>query len=323
MSDEAKLQYAWDVTIIHEVVHLMQDACPCIEEDDEYLLSNMRIKDDDELHPLFCYWIPEASAELGMAELFDTQPGTYFEYINNYYTALFSFFLDDGVSPKKIMRMSFDKNNFPYYKAFGNLSEDETAQLATAMFYFELASIDKSNFNEIYGEKNNVEIYYRDDLRELIKQTARADAMKYFSKRFYLSLAKQINENKISFNDMFYLIKLFERNSFEVLVYNMDNKTLTSNDFFDYYLEIQDSFFEAVSDESISKDELIEELEKYTYQCQKGKKAENNFDLSWMNNEQKEALEKIRGNLVLFNLPSIRQTKALYVEKGYDKNGKF
>lgn len=80
---------------------------------------------------------------------------------------------------------------------------------------------------------------------------------------------------------------------------------------------------QALDNKSISKDEVFTAFEKYTNQCKKGKNTADNFNFSWMNKEQKTALERIEGNLWFINLPTIRSAKALYVENSYDKSVEY
>ena len=325
MTDKEMEQYAWDVTLVHEIVHLLQDSCPCIEEDDELLLANMRCKDDDELHTLFDFWLVEASAELGMTDMTGKGPNTYFNYINYYYSMTSAFYLDPGVSPKKVMRITFDKDNYPFYKAFGKLSEKETEEIINALYSIEVMSYDTEGFVEAYKGKYGIDLsaVENEDKQELVHQKLRLNALKAFTKRFYISLAKQIEEKKMSYNDMFYLIKVFERQLFDHLCYNEEDRAMMSNKFFDYYLDIQEEFFDELEGKVFSEKELTEEFEKYTTKCKKGKQTVDNFDFSWMSREQKYALEKIEENYFCFDIKTIRSYKALYVEKGYDKSVKY
>ena len=323
MSKKEQEQFVWDTTLVHEIMHLLQDSCPCIEDDDAFLLGNMYLKDEDATHPMFDFWYAEASAELGMSKTLGVEPVTYPGFINYYYSLLSAYYLDPSISPKKIMHLTYDGDCYPFYKAFGELNDKEIEELVNAMYTVEVMANTPDGFYEWYENKNGVKLREREDEDELVKQKLRVEALKCFTKHYYISLAKQVEQGKMSYNDMFYLIRLYERALFEHLMYNDEDRAMTSNIFFDDYLSVQDAFFGALADNNISKDELISEFEKYTAKCKDGKKTKDNFSLDWMNKEQKYALEKIEGNYVFINLPTIRSAKALYVENGYDKSVKY
>ena len=320
-SEKQKEQYMWDNTMVHEVMHLLQSPCPCIEGKDDFWLGNMCMPASQNTSPLVIKWLVEASAELEKCNMLQNEPFTYSNYINYYYSLLCAFAVNPDTSAKQIMRATYDKDNYPFYKAYGDLDKEQSIELLSALYSIEVMNYMPMEFLNQFEENTGIDLNdaAHEDALELVNQKLRVNALKCFTKNFYLSLAKQVTQGKMSYNDMFYLIRMFERAIYEHQLFNAKDRLMTSNAFFDYYLEVQNNFFEAIANNDFSKDDIISAFEAYTPECKVEKKTVDNFDLSWMNAEQSNAVQKILSNYTYLNLPTIRAAKQIYVENGYDK----
>lgn len=304
--------------ITHETEHLLQSACSCMEKKGEYEIGNTNSYEDLDVNPLSYPWFIESAAETASSELYNMEPATYQSFINYKDSLALVVAINPNKSGDSIQNASFSKDEDALYKAFDASTLEEKKEVIKLMYSIEVLQETPEDFQAKYKEKYGIDLSADKVELEKMSQIQRVDIVKKLSLYFYKNLSKAMNNEKMSINDMFYVINLFESDIYNHLLYNEEDRVKTSKEFMDFYIPLQANLFNKIAKElGCQIDEIYDGLENYSmYKLVDGKTVPN-FDASKFGNEDSQFFEYFQKNYYRTGAPSIYKVDKIYEENNY------
>lgn len=297
---------AYRNTIVHEVMHIFQDACVDVQknngfEDNYGLAYNWP---DLKINPLMWEWFIEAAAEKNGNNYTGDDPSTYHNMIGYLEGMSLVTILNDNVSVNQTERLTFDNRLDPLFKQFNCNTNEQKRELIKMMFSLDIMHMQNEEFVKVYETKYNVKLSSSDfdELNYQMKGSICTTLTKYF----YLNLANQLKNNNISLQDTFFLITLYENELNSHLKYTKPELFKYNEDFMNLYIDIQDHFFKALSQSNnYTSNELLDLYNNYGMTLLKDGSKSPNYNLNWLSNDKKDYLisrEKFLHNLGAGNI---------------------
>lgn len=299
---------AYSNTIVHEVMHIFQDACIDVQKINgfESNYGPAYYWPDLKINPLMWEWFIEAAAEKNGNNYTGDEPSTYQNMVGYLECMSLVTILNNNVSVNQTERLTFDNSLDPLFEQFNCHTNEQKSELIKMMFSLDIMHMKNEEFVKIYEEKYNVKLN-NSDFDELNYQM-KGSICTTLTKYFYLNLADQIKNNNISLQDTFFLITLCENELNSHLKYTKSDLFKYNEDFMNLYIDIQDHFFKALSkSNNYTSDELLELYNNYGMTLLKNGSKVPNYNLNWLSNDKKDYLlsrEEFLHNLSTGNIRS-------------------
>lgn len=304
-------------TLYHESKHIMQKDCPCYEKS-EYIQTGTSIEiEGEETNPYLWYWCLEGSAEKGAGNMTGDAPSTYKYLVNYVDTINLSTIANLNTNSTTIVEDStFKRDRTGFYKALGEGSFISHDEITKMMYSMEICQQRVENFQELYQKKTGKEM--SDAEYKEVQKILRKEFCISATKIFYGHLTNAImnNASKVTIEDIFYLVNLFEADINFHIQYKQDFAKQETKDFISEYSKIQSEFFNALSISSnISYDELINKYDNYAMYYDNGSEKGINATFNWLHPDKVEYLKrKSQSSSVEYSDPVILINNS--VEKG-------
>lgn len=231
---------AFKKTIVHESMHLIQKRIEPQNAGISYKFGDLSV------NPLYNAWYLETSAEKNASFING-------EEINYKSEMLYldGLILASSFNNKRVENINFnnDLNKFnSMFSCDGLISDTE---LANMMFSIDIILNENDDFLDYYKEKTGKSLSYY-EFKDL-KNSYKNNFFKILSKNMYHSLCNQ----KLTLEQAFSIISLYETLCSKVLQYSDSYYTQGCVDFMEYYSRIQQSYFSLIAKKlSISETEV-------------------------------------------------------------------
>ena len=274
----------------HEIFHLFQYATNDLEDSNgiESGICRMYNAPGEEqtvpVDSLWYSWALEGSAELGMSNHLDIEPGTYAKKISYIRSYNLSRFNELSSHDQSLENAIFNQNLEGLYDELNLTDENEQQEFLKYMYAVEITQTDPDDFWDYYTSQTGITPTEAE--KTGIRMDIRTDAVKYLTGNFYQNLTDAIYEGKISdLNTVFYLMRTWELDAYGHLEYTKTNSLEHATDFIVWQQGIQQELFTAIADSSNLDINTINGLyNEYNLQVEKESgKIENNCDLSDFN----------------------------------------
>ena len=277
-------EYAWEMTIDHEIMHLIQYSTSDnnMENGIETGFSRMyNVPGEKKQVPvdsLYFKWLLEGGAELGMSDYLGVETGTYEKKISYVTSYNLSRFCENDVRENALERVCFKHALEDAFAALGLESENEQMEFLKFMYSIAITQSDPEDFWEYYESQTGRTP--TDEEKLALRMDIRTDAVKYMTENFFVNLITAIHDGAISDLDTaFYLMRLWELDTFNHLNYTQESSLEHAEDFVIWYNQTQTAILSAIVESSNMDSECIETMySEYCLQLEEGE--EDNCDLS-------------------------------------------
>lgn len=303
--------------IVHETEHLIQNACEDMEKEGEHEIGNSHIYEKLDINPLYNSWLLEASAERSMSKILNEEPSTYPTQISYLESLIMIGMLNKEVSLSDVENLTYNKDPNELYKIFGANTEEQKKEIHKLLYSIEIMQSQDSNFYDLYKKKYNVDLLFDEEASTALNQELRIEILESFSVKFYHSLASQLTNGKMTLNDVMYMINMYESDVYGHLLYNETDRIETSGDFFDFYVDLQNNFFDMISSYvNYDINDLIEILNNYSmYTYDSNGNEIKNYNLSYLEKDKVDFLQEEQKKNYKTGIPSIQYMKDYYISK--------
>lgn len=298
MNDDSDVD-VYKNTIIHEASHLFQLSCP--DRISETIKMIGVSPQYDGFNPLNFSWYYEGSAEKCTANLTKKDPLVY-QYMINYLESIsVATILDDNVRVHQNELNCFTKDLDAVFKMFNCLSEKDKLEIIDLMYSIQIIEVEPEEFFEKLSD--DVEDEKKSELKKDLKSSICLTLTKYF----YKNLVTKAIGNEVSFEDLFFLITVFENDINSHISYNKLENYAYYEEFMANYSIIQNAFFELLSTESgYSYEDILVIFNEYAlYQDIDGGK-EYNATLEWIDNEKRRYIMDREDKLNTYSTANIQ-----------------
>ena len=170
------------------------------------------------------------------------------------------------------------------------------------MFSLDIIETDNEEFLNKLNLDSNSDEYIK------IKRNLKTSVCETLSKYFYKSLASKIKSSNLKLNDIYFLITVFESDLDSHINYTTEEKYSDNKDFMRKYLDIQSNFFYYLSSDNKYTQAEIESLfDSYGIL---NSSRQNNYDLSFLNDDKKIFIEKMLDNFKMSRTEQVRDSYA-------------
>jgi len=240
----------------HEGVHLMQ--IDYINNDQWDLNSGVSYSYRNLIiNTLWWDWFTEGAAEKLHLRVGES-PFVYHGQINDIEALSLTVIMNDNVTPTSIEELTLQRDLNKVFEIFGSSSEQEKEEIIKMMYAFELLHNRSREFSNNYKEKNNSDFTISDfdkyalQLRPAISQT--------LSKIFYINLSTSLLDNSMTLKEIFTVINAFEIEMNRFTRYDSEGRADSNAEFINNYIEIQNGFFNCISQNLDMKPEDIKTM---------------------------------------------------------------
>lgn len=278
-------------TIIHETMHIFQCACIDMKNANEYQMNygNCYSWEILKVNPIMWNWFIEASAEKNNSNYTGDRPSVYHQMIGYLESLSLSTILNDAVMVNQTERMTFNTGKIEtLFEQFDSRNEQDQNEIIKMMYSIEIMQNDSPEFLELYKNKYGKELAGQD--LDVLKHTIKNSILTTLTKAFYLNLAKKVSEGNIPLQDIFFLITVFENDINSHVKYTNDAQRFSYiQDFLKTYIEIQDNFFNALSESSnYDIDKILNAYDNYGLTVLKNGEKVPNYELDWLTQDKRD-----------------------------------
>jgi len=288
-------EYAWERVIDHEIMHLIQYSASDNNKDNgiEIGISRMYnvpgVEKAIPVDSLYCPWLQEADAELGMAGYLSIEPGTYENKIAYVKSYNLSRFYENNSRENVLEKVGFMHTLEDAFVALGLESESEQMEFLKFMYSIEITQSDPEDFWEYYESQMNR--IPTDEEKLAIRMDIRTEAVKYMTENFFTNLVTAIHDGAITDLDTaFYFMRLWELDTFNHLNYTEESSLEHAKDFIIWYSQTQTAILSAIAENSNLASERIQIL--YSEYCLQLEDETENCDLSNLSDYMQEYVQK-------------------------------
>lgn len=250
--------------IVHETMHLIQKSCNDNINNKTQTGVSQHF-DNLDVNSLDWSWFIEGSAENSMTNYTNHEATTY-KYLISYLKSLnLATILDDNVDVNDLDNVNFNKDIDKFYDIFGCENDDDKKEVINMMYSVEVMQQQKDDFKDAYEAKYGLSL---DDESNLItvQRELKASICQSLTKYFYKNLSNSVNQGKLTYGDLFFLIRTFEGDLNSHLDCSSEEKYTANKEFMEEYLKIQNEFFQEIADTTgKSLSEIINLYECYDY----------------------------------------------------------
>lgn len=298
----------FEKVIMHECVHLVQSNS--LKELDN---SNVELRlgcsyrfNDSKVNSLNWTWFSEGTAESIMMEKTNSSKAlTYDNLIRIIETIKTSTVLKPNKDISEFEYISFNNDLSNLFEYFNCKNDSEKQEVLNMMFSYELVSglSGSKSLNEFYDYYKSLygNMEFKD--KRLFEKQLKGSIGQTLSKQFYQNLILSMNGKNININEVFEMISVFESEMNKLTWYSTTGYATDISEFMINYVDIQDCFFEILSNKTgLTLEEIQNGYIMYNLEC--------NFDLDNSNilsSDKKEFYNKVKENRKNDKTYSIRQ----------------
>ncbi len=286
-------------TIFHEGGHFGQINCDDeIDRTKGAKLGFSQKWDNEAINSLYWKWYMEASAESIMmdqtedANLVYTNQVDYLKYLKLVLVMRPEFKAED------LENVSYSRSREDFFALFGDLDESEKNRIIDIMYAIELIQNENDDFERVYlSHIGSADVALNAEEWVQIKRELKSGIAINLSAMFYKNLADAVLNGRVSLNDVYHVISVFEAEIESHNTYDSLHRYEANKPFIDAYIEMQNAFFSTLTCD-YSYDEMLEGFDTYSYSC------EANFE--HLDSSQKEFIEMRREELTTSTATNIR-----------------
>jgi len=268
-----------DAVIVHEIMHLLQYGMGDTKLDNGVEAGMCRMYNVPNLDKqlvvdsLWYPWVLEASAELGMADYLDVEPGTYTKKISYLTSYNLSRFNDLEKGLEKIAYLDSLEDVFLELHL---TTKQEQLDFLTFLYSVEITQSDPEDFWNSYPHELS------EDERLKIRKEIRTQAVEYLTCQFFSQLQDAIQQGNITdLETVFYLLLNWELDVYHHLEYTQSDSYEVALPALNKQSQLQQRLFNSIaSGSSLTYDQIVQRYEHYHLQAQIGEEIKNNCNLS-------------------------------------------
>lgn len=275
-------------TLVHEIIHLIQYSSSDMNKENGIEVGICR-KYEDGVDSLYWSWLLEASAEKNMSLYTGSQTTTYGYQIGYMESISMANVLSDNFNVMDTEKLCFSNNLNDLFKLFEANTEAEKRNILNMMFSIEIIESNPQSFFEEYYNKTGIDLKNDSEARENLKHELRCEVLLTLNNYFYKNLSNKIYKGKVSLQDVFYLLNIWESDIQSHLLIDQNNRMDRSTYFLNSYTELQEKLFNYIAiNKSCSIDDIYELYNAYSTRVScNGVKKEPNCDLKFLTDQKK------------------------------------
>lgn len=194
--------------------------------------------------------------------------------------------LRDGVQADTMETLCFYDDPQRLFDAFGCETEMQREELLNMMITLQVLQMQPKSFHIAYAEETGVDLLEDDEAMNQFSYALKPAVCMTLAKEFYQNLLPFLLEQRVTYNDLFFLINLFEGHLNQHLTYTNASKAEINQPFMDSYRRMRAALFAALEKDNadVDVDALYEE---YTITVGEGRL---NADLRMLSREKRDFL---------------------------------
>lgn len=229
--------------LVHEIIHILQMGCTCEQiENCSRRAGICCYYDDSALNLGDWTWMVEGSAERHMCRLTGSGAVSY-QYKMDYLCSMtMAILLRPEVQADTIENLSFQSDPELLFDAFGCETAAERDELIRLMITMQILQMQPEAFYYEYQKKTGIDLKADEETQNQFSYSLKPAVCITLAKEFYENLVDYMTQNRLSANDLFCLIYLFEGHLNQHLDYNKPETETCNQPFFDCYRQLRDTF---------------------------------------------------------------------------------
>lgn len=233
--------------LTHEIMHIIQIGCVCENIENCDRRAGIAVYwDDFTLNTTDWTWMVEGSAERHMCSLTGGEAVSY-QYKMDYLCSMtMSVLLRDSVKADTMETLCFYNDPQLLFDAFGCKNEAQRDELLKMMITLQVLQMQPKSFHLAYTEKTGIDLMTDADEMDQFSYSLKPAICITLSKEFYENLISFLQENELSYNDLFFLINLFEGHLNQHLNYSNPAKAEVNDSFITAYNTMRSALFAAL-----------------------------------------------------------------------------
>jgi hypothetical protein len=228
----------------HEIMHIIQIGCVCENIENCGRRAGIAVYwDDFSLNTTDWTWMVEGSAERHMCTLTGGEAVSY-QYKMDYLCSLtMSVLLRETVKPDTIETLCFYDDPQLLFDAFGCENESQREELLNMMITLQVLQMQPKSFHLAYKEATGIDLMADEDAMNQFSYSLKPAICITLAKEFYENLILFLQENELTYNDLFFLINLFEGHLNQHLTYRNPAKAEVNQPFINAYNTMRTTLF--------------------------------------------------------------------------------
>lgn len=237
--------------LTHEIMHIIQIGCLCENIENCGRRAGIAVYwDDFTLNTTDWTWMVEGSAERHMCMLTGGEAVSY-RYKMDYLCSLtMSVLLRDSVNADTMETLCFHDDPQLLFDAFGCENESQKDELLNMMITLQVLQMQPKSFHLAYTEETGIDLMSDTDAMDRFSYSLKPAICITLAKEFYQNLIPFLQENELSYNDLFFLINLFEGHLNQHLTYSNQAKTEINRPFITAYNTMRSALFAALEQDN-------------------------------------------------------------------------
>lgn len=233
--------------LTHEIMHIIQMGCTCEPVAKYGRRAGIAMYwNDFSLNTTDWTWMVEGSAERNMCTLTGKEAVTY-QYKMDYLCSLtMSVLLRDSVKADTMETLCFYDDPELLFDAFGCETKEQRDELLNMMVTLQILQMQPKNFHLLYTEKTGVDLLQDEEAMNQFSYSLKPAICTTLAKKFYESLIPFLQNGKLTYNDLFFLINLFESHLNQHLSYSNESKAEINQPFISSYQTMRNALFVAL-----------------------------------------------------------------------------
>lgn len=237
--------------ITHEIMHIIQIGCVCENIENCGRRAGIAMYwDDFTLNTTDWTWMVEGSAERHMCTLTGGEAVSY-QYKMDYLCSLtMSVLLRETVKPDTMETLCFYDDPQLLFDAFGCENESQREELLNMMITLQVLQMQPKSFHLAYKEATGIDLMADEEAMDQFSYSLKPAICITLAKEFYENLNLFLQENELTYNDLFFLINLFEGHLNQHLTYSNPAKTEINQPFITAYNTMRSALFAALEQDN-------------------------------------------------------------------------
>jgi hypothetical protein len=310
---------AFEITILHELIHLMSKMS--IEAEDEigateaygFCFSFPELA----VNSLYYNWFLEASAEIIASDMYDSDPMIYqfkIGYLNTL-TLVNSF--DNNFKVDDLPELTLQQDIEKLFSTFGVTSHEDKMELLNALYAIEVIQEESPDFFAEY-EKQLGRKVTDEDVTE-VKRDLKQSFCQTITKYFYSNLSEKLGTTKMSVEDIFKIMTIFEIDLNMHILYEDGERIEKTEQFMESYLEIQGEFLEQVASQlGLGVDEVKEAYTSYFMNFKMPKTYAFFADKNETTEQRIMIFDEIKNEFLTKLVVNLEGSRSVTVEQAYN-----
>ncbi len=233
--------------LTHEIMHILQIGCVCEAIENCGRRAGIAVYwDDFSLNTTDWTWMVEGSAERHMCTLTGGEAISY-QYKMDYLCSLtMSVLLRDSVKADTMETLCFYDDPQLLFDAFGCETQAQQDELLNMMITLQILQIQPKNFHLVYAEKTGTDLLADEEAMNQFSYSLKPAICTSLAKEFYENLVSFLQQNPLTYNDLFCLLNLFEGHLNQHLNYTSESKAEINQPFLTAYTAMRSALFAAL-----------------------------------------------------------------------------